>query len=36
MCGRLAKKSIPSGIDGLFVKGKSKDYEMVCRSVLGG
>jgi hypothetical protein len=29
-CGRLAERSIPSGIDGLFVKGKSKGYKMVC------
>ena len=28
MCGRLAEKALPRGIDGLFVRGRA--YEMVC------
>jgi len=30
VCGRLAEKPLPEGIDGLFAKGKSKGFEMVC------
>jgi len=31
VCGRLAEKPLPRGIDGLFVKGHGlKVYEMVC------
>ena len=28
VCGRLAEKALPRGIDGLFVRGRA--YEMVC------
>ena len=32
VCGRLAEKPLPKGIDGLFVKGQGfKAYEKVCR-----
>jgi len=30
VCGRPAEKPLPKGIDGLFAKGKSKEYEKVC------
>jgi len=30
VCGRPAEKPLPKGIDGLFVKSKSKEYEKVC------
>jgi len=30
VCGRPAEKSLPNGIDGLFIKGKSKEFEIVC------
>jgi len=30
VCGGPAERSIPRGIDGLFVKGGSEEYEMVC------
>ena len=33
VCGRLAKKPLPKGIDGLFVKGQGfKVYERVCEN----
>jgi len=32
VCGKLADKPLPKGIDGLFVKGQGfKPYERVCR-----
>jgi len=30
VCGRPAENPLPEGIDGLFAKGKSKEYEKVC------
>ena len=30
MCGRPAEKPLQKGIDGLFVKGKSKGFEKIC------
>jgi len=30
VCGERAERSIPRGIDGLFVNSKSKDYKRVC------
>jgi hypothetical protein len=30
VCGRPAERPLPKGIDGLFAKGKSKEFEKVC------